>query len=316
MCFLWCGWRRHVLPLRTGDAQSPTAPDLSAIKIIRIQINNPSAGAVFYLDRTLIDVGKWVKVEIFVPDYTKNASDSVKLYFWNPGASNWATPATFNGEQNSNPNWAGSNIYVLNGQNFDTLYGTGQNKFTFYGKGGRGETVSHALSTAEDPNGTITYGSVYGCKKRIGFAIYMPPDDGRDSSTYGISQCKLKLEVYYDKGEFGFWGEATYEFENSTNTYYGLRNINKPYIALFHDAEKRANFIILPNITVGDGLPNRLEVTADENQNIVKVVIGWASQKTGDLRYGLDLTDPTLDSDGDGIPDVIENIENYAGGLS
>jgi hypothetical protein len=67
---------------------------------------------------------------------------------------------------------------------------------------------------------------------------------------------------------------------------------------------------------VGDGLPSRLEVTADENEDIVKVVIGWASQKTGDLRYGLDLTDPTLDSDGDGIPDVIENIESYVGGLS
>jgi len=176
-------------------------------------------------------------------------------------------------------------------------------------------------------NGT-NYGAVFvaptsgqmssycGVKKRKLLAVKMPPDDGQDSSTYGISQCKLKIEVYYGKGDSGFWGEATYEFENSTNLYYGLRNINKPYIALWHNTEKRANFIILPNTTVGDGLPNRLEVTADENQDIVKVVIGWASQKTADLKYGLDLTDPTLDSDGDGIPDVIENIESYVGGLS
>jgi len=314
----WTGWKRIILPLRkpTGTVGSYS---LTSVKYIEIWFLYPPLNTSWYIDRTLIDVGKWVKVECFVPDYIKDILDSVKLYFWNPNTNNWAGPATFNGEKNTNPSWNGTYFVVLNGNNFEDFYGGGTSgaaAFTFYGKAGRGETISHSWGSSLDPNGAITYSNYYGCKKRIGFAIKMPPDDGQDSSTYGISQCRLKLEVYYGIGDSGFWGEATYEFENSTNMYYGLQNIDKPYIVLWHSTEKRANFIILPNTTVGDGLPSRLEVTADENQNIVKVVLGWASQKTGDLRYGLDLTDPTLDSDGDGIPDVIENIESYVGGLS
>jgi hypothetical protein len=314
----WSGWKRIILPLRKPD-QKVGNYSLSQIQFLDIIFYNVAANETWYVDRVLVDVGKWVKVECFVPDYIKDILDSVKLYFWNPNTNNWVGPATFNGEKNTNPSWNGTYFVVLNGNNFEDFYGGGTSgaaAFTFYGKAGRGETISHSWGSSLDPNGAITYSNYYGCKKRIGFAIKMPPDDGQDSSTYGISQCRLKLEVYYDKGESGFWGEATYEFENSTNGYYGLQNIDKPYIALWHDAEKRANFIILPNTTVGDGLPSRLEITADENENIVKVVVGWASQKTGDLKYGLDLTDPTLDSDGDGIPDVIENIENYVGGLS
>jgi hypothetical protein len=299
---------------------------LTSVKYIEIWFLYPPLNTSWYIDRTLIDVGKWVKVEVFVPDRLNPiVIYKISIKFWN--GSLWVGNLHVNADINPVA-WANEpGAVFLNGMTFEDAYGSPYYGAVFYADGqGATSTLSERGQTKNimpggyivDPTApsTMTFSGYYGCKKRIGFAIKMPPDDGQDSSTYGISQCKLKLEVYYGIGDSGFWGEVTYEFEDSTNNYYGLRNINKPYIALWHDAEKRANFIILPNTTVGDGLPSRLEVTADENQNIVKVVLGWASQKTGDLRYGLDLTDPTLDSDGDGIPDVIENIENYVGGLS
>jgi len=316
------GWKRFVFPLRKYTKTGANDPDFTRVTwIIPITDIYPTGALTLYLDRIVVDVGQWVKVEVYVPDVLKNTSDGVKLYWWNPATSAYdLLPATFNPEKNGDPNWDGACIKVLSGYSFDDMYGTGagegEARFTFYGKGGRGDAVNHCWANSQDPNGNIVYSNNYGCKKRIGFAIKMPPEDFQDSSTYGISQCRLKLEVYYDKGETGAFGEATFEFENSLNTYYGLQNINKRYIVLFHNSEKRANFIILDNNTVGDGEPSLLELTADENENITKVKIGWAKEKTADLRYGLDLTDPSLDTNGDGIPDLIENVEAYVGGLS
>jgi len=320
----WSGWKRIVLPLRkpTGSAGSYSLNQVLHMQIIFFYVE---AGESWYVDRVLVDAGKWVYVEVFIPDRGKPNAPNVNLYSWD--GSSWQNWVSHYLIDNPTGAWAGGYhnsryLVFLNGLRQSEIM-TGKTQPDTDEESQRGWATY--LSNLRGQQGgrfrgngsaTITYSNYYGCKKRVGFGIYMPPDDGQDSSTYGISQCKLKIEVYYGIGDSGFWGEATYEFEDSTNTYYGLRTIDKPYIALWHSSEKRANFIILPNTTVGDGLPSRLEVTADENQNIVKVVLGWASQKTGDLRYGLDLTDPTLDSDGDGIPDVIENIESYVGGLS
>jgi hypothetical protein len=44
----------------------------------------------------------------------------------------------------------------------------------------------------------ITYRTdCFYCKRRIGFALKMPPADGQASATSGVGQCRLKLEVYF-----------------------------------------------------------------------------------------------------------------------
>ncbi|MEM3510060.1 MAG: LamG domain-containing protein [Nitrososphaerales archaeon] len=154
----------------------------------------------------------------------------------------------------------------------------------------------------------FTYSSTYGCKNRVGFIVKMPPEDFRDSASYGISQCRLKLECFYSDD-----GKATYEFEDSNNQYYGLRNINKKYLLLFRkDSSGPADFIQLKNTTVGDGLPTYLSVTADHNQEIHEVKLTLPNLTDQSKKHwGQSTKDPTLDEDNDGILDVVEEVEEF-----
>jgi hypothetical protein len=148
----------------------------------------------------------------------------------------------------------------------------------------------------------------HGCRKRIVFVIGMPPEDYRDSASGGVSQAKIKLEVKYASE-----GEATYEFEDSDNQYYGLRNISKPYILLFRrDNQGPVDFIQLKNTSVGDGLPTYLAVKADHSEEIREVQITLPSLTDQSRKHwGQSTSDPTQDQDGDGILDVVEEVEGF-----
>jgi hypothetical protein len=64
------------------------------------------------------------------------------------------------------------------------------------------------------------------------------------------------------------WGGATYEFENSTNRFYGLQNINDEWLCLFNPTTNKVDYII-PR----DGKPTGLIVRADEDEIIDKIEI-------------------------------------------
>jgi len=275
---------------------------------------------VWYVDRTVVDVGQWVKVETYVPDVLVPKTNSfpyVDLYAWDPDelfykkCLSWWDPK---GPDIKGLLWSFLNGDVLSGAEPGSIYGGSDNEGAFaYVPKLRGETATTGESTNTDgiirgdaAAGVITYSSYYGCKKRIGFAIKMPPDDGQDSSTYGISQCKLKLEVYYDKETYAGvdrYGAATFEFENSTNKIYGLQLINESWIALFPDSgpSKGAEMLFL------SAKPTGLEVSADEDQVIYKIKLTLpkgTAVYAGSLLHG----DVTLDSDGDGVPDCLEML--------
>jgi hypothetical protein len=148
----------------------------------------------------------------------------------------------------------------------------------------------------------------HGCRKRIVFVLGMPPEDYRDSASGGVSQAKIKLEVKYAND-----GEATYEFEDSDNQYYGLRNISKPYILLFRrDPQGPVDFIQLKNTSVGDGLPTYVAVKADHSEEIKEVQITLPSLADQSRKHwGQSTSDPTQDQDGDGILDVVEEVEGF-----
>ena len=83
-----------------------------------------------------------------------------------------------------------------------------------------------------------------------------------------ISACKLKLEVHYDdsKDPSGYYGQATYEFEDSTEVHYGLQNMSDPYIVALVTPSTDDHYLVL-YIDNKQHLTG-LMVCADENENI------------------------------------------------
>ncbi|MEM4726223.1 MAG: hypothetical protein QXG63_04715, partial [Nitrososphaerales archaeon] len=70
------GWRRFILPLRkAGKVGNPNWSTVGSINIYEY----PTAQNVKYIDRIVVDVGRWVKVEARLPDTVKR----VDLYSWN-----------------------------------------------------------------------------------------------------------------------------------------------------------------------------------------------------------------------------------------
>ena len=189
----WTGWKRLVIPLRAFSTYG--SPSWSNVTAIDIRSQADPADATYYLDRTLVDVGQWAVVEIFVPDVLKNDSYGFSLYSWN--GSEYAIFLAYNPYNTDDIGTTGwHNLVFLDGTTSLDIYpGEG---YMIHGRGevgSRGETISGVRMQ------NASYSSYYGCRRRLGFALKLPPDDGQDASDYGISQCKLKLEVYYSEDE-------------------------------------------------------------------------------------------------------------------
>ncbi len=289
------GWKRFVVPLNKFSVLG--APSWSTVRIIYLFYLNVNQSFTSYLDRTILDVGQWVKVESYVPDELNINVNNVKLSAWTGSA--WADFLYGDVIEDQLQRGDPSYLYFLDGTRGDEIYPNGPACMSLYLIGERGQT-KNALTGL---SGSINYSSYYGCLKRIGFAIKMPPDDGQDSSTSGISQCKLKLEVYYDKVDVDYspyelYGAATYKFENSTDQYYGLQNINDSWIAFFDPNSNEVEFLIFSQRPLG------LKVRADENELIDQIEV---TLKKGTIVYAGQTYhgDPTRDTDGDGVPDFL-----------
>lgn len=289
------GWKRFVKPLLKPDSQSDAPPDLAQIKMIRFYFT-PTSSITFYHDRTLIDNGRWVKVEHYAPNVLRNPGiysyPKGYLYTWDVSSSSWKRCWENYNELNSN------NFYLMDGTRLSDIYSSSpiyRRGQVGYLEGLRGETKgAWRADGAPDSPKYITYSSYYGCKNRIGFAVKLPPDDNRDSSNYGISQAKLKLEIYYDDN-----GKTTYEFEDSLNQYYGLMNMNKQWLALFSSELKIIEYLIFTK------RPVAMEICSDNNEDIKYIDI---TLKKGTRVFSGSLyhSDHFRDSDADGIPDIFE----------
>jgi len=308
------GWKRFVFPLRNPDSTIGTY-DLTNVQVLIIN-NMEQVGSEFRVDRVVLDVGQWVKIETYIPDMLKdndnNGYPAVFVKTYDPVSQDWAAPLIWDqneiwGTGPSNPQCYAPSGYFLDGSRWDEVYGGVRKGGSLYLQGERNETkdTTGYSGYVDTDAGDITYSSYCGCLKRLGFAIKMPPDDGQDSSAYGISQCKLKLEVYYDKGDvyyspYELYGAATYEFENSTNQYYGLQNINDSWLALFDPNTNEVEFLILSQRPLG------LKVRADENELIDRIEL---TLKKGTVVYAGQLyhADLTRDSDSDGVTDFLDS---------
>jgi len=159
----------------------------------------------------VLQKGRWAYVEVAVPDTLyKNQNwltangNQIDWSYWIPtiwngsfyhGGDNWSEGTTNAGIVLS----SGSNKF-LDGSIMKDVYGESQSYesilcMCMMSQGLKGETKNRMRNSIM-ANQSITYNGVGGCKRRIGFAIKMPPYDGLASSTAGINQAKLKLEVY------------------------------------------------------------------------------------------------------------------------
>lgn len=285
------GWQRSVFSLLAGSETGTL--DLSSVTYIQIQNVSATTAVTNYIDRSVVDVGQWVQVEVYVPDTLATGSGKVMLYSWDSSA--YQNFGNWDAEDEASYLTSPSNLYYLDGTLASEIDSGGGNNTSQYGKAARGATPTKVAGNAA----AMTFSSNYGCQQRIGFAIKMPPDDGQDSSSAGISQCKLKLEVYYDND-----GDTTYEFEDSTNQYYGLQNIDEQYIVLFKDDV--TGLVDFLELKAGLSI-NALTVKANHNNEISEVVIGISgSDNTKEIFWGQSDENPATETGS--IPDVITNI--------
>jgi len=194
------GWKRLVIPLRSFTEEG--SPSWSNVTRIHIYYNDVNQTFTSYLDRTVVDVCNKAYLEVFLPDALAKAIKEGdywyfgKVYTWNPSTSDYELRAYVGDEKST---FCMGEGYFLDGTTVSDIFGGWsygyQQILTFY-TGFRGETKS-----CRNNYDTITYSNYYGVKRRFGIRLKMPPDDGQDSSTDGISQVKLKLEIFYSEDE-------------------------------------------------------------------------------------------------------------------
>ncbi|MCW3985536.1 MAG: hypothetical protein NWE91_03890 [Candidatus Bathyarchaeota archaeon] len=168
----WKGWKKVILPMKIpfGEyvmsnltfAKSLSGnPQWSKITRILIGITESCASSgIWYLDEIEFDVGRWSNIEAIICGNLDDEYDA-KLFIFNGSAY---VPITL-------PNGSGKalidTVYSIDGVRSDLFYNS-----------------SAGMVTAERS------GSSY----RINILLKMPPEDGRDSKSSGLSQVRLKFE--------------------------------------------------------------------------------------------------------------------------
>lgn len=210
----WSGWKRIIIPF--AAMTQVNSPNITQVKSIYYWnsangggSSSPSTGTI-YLDRMVLMKGRWAFVEVAVPDslyiyynYLTASASTIDWSYWVLSAwngSSWVLMVTYETGTSSNK-FMRSDYPLLNGTTMHDVYGepyasSSSYAGTMFPSGIRGDSKTKNLNSIYMATNTINYNGVGGCKRRIGFALKMPPADGLASSTTGISQVKIKLEVY------------------------------------------------------------------------------------------------------------------------
>ena len=106
-------------------------------------------------------------------------------------------------------------------------------------------------------------------------------------------------------------GIATYEFKNSTNHYYGLQNLNRRWYYMFNPNTGEFEYTwFVPYRLTG------LKVSANHNEEIRFIEATYEDKDVNTTEEREDrftYPDWTKDSNGDGVPDAHDAIENGLG---
>lgn len=201
-------WMRFVIPVKAPQGTTGHLPNSvtgtyseadNIILVIGISGVSEGRAVTVRVDDICADVGGggspatgFVKLEQYVPDVILAAATAINVYAWDGSAwqkfLNWHPTSATGNTLNA------AKLFFMDGGKASDYYGSGLGAAGF---AQANRAAAGARNVGDSGAGTITYSSNYGLQKRVGFAIKMPPSDGKQSSTAGISQCKLKLEVYY-----------------------------------------------------------------------------------------------------------------------
>ena len=201
------GLRRFVVPIKAMTVFG--SPTLATIRKVMLKITTVPASGTWYIGRSLRDVGQWAFVEVGVPDVLATFRNYVKplfasaldmkywnLLFWN-GSSYVQCMGPYEGGTYTFMMWWSQLSRFLDATTFKAIYQTDDslvtNCATAFIEGFCGQTKTRKSTDMANQN--ITY-NLSGTKNMVGFAVKMPPPDFTQSPTAGISQCRLKLEMY------------------------------------------------------------------------------------------------------------------------
>ena len=206
----WSGWKRLVLPLRKAWPTNVGSPNLAQIRYADlVDLTQYFFDAGVRFDRLVLDVGQWVKTELHIPEAMLLGLDvgNTIVRVWSYDGSYLC--CTEGGENDVHARYiqevtgGGGNAFRLlaSGYNLGNVYAS-VNRYDQKGssitkQGKRGESPGVIWVSGPGYSQGLTYSSQPGMYLRWGFSLKMPPDDGQDSSTAGISQSRIKLEVNY-----------------------------------------------------------------------------------------------------------------------
>lgn len=234
----------------------------------------------FYIDNDHTS-SQDVIIEAYIPDNI----DYFIVEFWNGTAGAYQ-------EVLNDSTYTAANLINLNNSS------TGLD-FAYYESGQRGDTVSAIYGNTSKPDQTVS--AYYGVINRTLMLFTLPADDGADSATSGASQVKLRLTVYYIDP-----GYATYEFEDSTNQYYGLDNINGDTMMLYKAGTQNVTYLTYDSLTYSI---TGMTVRADENELIdyLNITFNQTPTSLAGLIINQSAIDVDTDSDSDNVPDAFED---------
>jgi len=225
------------------------------------------------------DVDQWSYVEMWLPDEVDIGGPP--LYFSVDDGATWISP-TYDPETK-----ASIPITSLGGRDVYWIFTIP--RFYDYPKNEK-PTKYWAYPYKDTERGgelPENYTDSAGAQNRILFGFNIPAGD------------KILVRV----GVSNYWIDplmVTFVFKDSEDDTYGLRNLK----------ERSIKFYNLGSSEYVGGLefsqlPTSLSITQDENRKIVSVLITLPSDTTLSL-LGKKRIDTTLDTDGDGVPDLIE----------
>jgi len=225
------------------------------------------------------DVDQWSYVEVWLPDEVY--SGSPPLYFSVDDGATWVFPRYDPETTESIP------IITLGGRDVYWIYTIP--RYIDYPKYEK-PTKYWAYPYEDTERGgelPENYTDSEGAQNRILFGFHLPAGDKilvrLGASTHGIDPLM-----------------ATYVFKDSEDAIYGLRNLKEGPIKFYNLGRDE----YVGGLTFSK-LPASLFITEDENRKIVSILITLPSDTTLSL-LGEKEIDTTLDTDGDGVPDLLE----------
>ena len=155
----WSGWKQLVIPLM--KFQKSGTPSWANINYLDIQAS-PGVLGTWHLDQIAVSAGRWINITALID--TSSFSGAIKILVFNG-----STYIPLKISDNASENIPADGVYFLDGSRADELYGDGD--------------VAR-ISTKEIDGG-----------HQLVLSLKMPPEDGSDSETGGLSQSRFKIEL-------------------------------------------------------------------------------------------------------------------------